>query len=289
MPRRRAVVREQLEELLALPVAEPELIRHWTLSVADLAAIERRRGDPNQLGFALQLCVFRYPGRLLRPREVIPEAALAFVAGQLRVAPGALADYATRHQTRREQLSALRAAFGFRMFAPEHKRELLACLLPVALGNTNAMTIAAALADELRRRKIIAPGASVIERLVAAAATLAERQVADQLTRGLLPAQIKALDALLTSRDGTSMSGLAWARQPPGAPGHRALARLVEQRAVLSTIAIDPAGAESIHPEQLRKPVRAKAPASPRSICGLCRRCAARRPWSRPCSIRSHG
>ena len=73
MPRRRAVAREQLEELLALPVAEPELIRHWTLSVADLAAIERRRGDPNQLGFALQLCVFRYPGRLLRPREVIPE------------------------------------------------------------------------------------------------------------------------------------------------------------------------------------------------------------------------
>ena len=142
------------------------------------------------------------------------------------------------------------------MFAPEHKRELLACLLPVALGNTNAMTIAAALADELRRRKIIAPGASVIERLVAAAATLAERQVADQLTRGLLPAQIKALDALLTSRDGTSMSGLAWVRQPPGAPGHRALARLVEQRAVLSAIAIDPARAESIHPEQLRKLVR---------------------------------
>jgi hypothetical protein len=128
--------------------------------------------------------------------------------------------------------------------------------LPVALGNTDAMAIAAALTDELRRRKIIATGASVIERLVAAAATLAERQVADWLTRGLLPAQAKALDALLTSRDGTSMSGLAWARQPPGAPGHRALARLVEQRAVLSAIAIDPARAESIHPEQLRKLVR---------------------------------
>ena len=95
---------------------------------------------------------------------------------------------------------------------------MLACLLPVALGNTNAMTIAAALADELRRRKIIAPGASVIERLVAAAATLAERQVADQLTRSLLPTQVKALDALLTSRDGTSMSGLAWCVSRLGLP-----------------------------------------------------------------------
>jgi TnpA family transposase len=91
VPRRRSVARERLEELLALPVAEPELIRHWTLSAGDLAAIERRRRDPNQLGFALQLCAFRCPGRLLRPREVIPEAALAFVAGQLRVAPDALA------------------------------------------------------------------------------------------------------------------------------------------------------------------------------------------------------
>jgi hypothetical protein len=31
MPRRRAVTREQLEVLLALPATETELIRHWTL------------------------------------------------------------------------------------------------------------------------------------------------------------------------------------------------------------------------------------------------------------------
>src|SRR5215467_2690881 len=230
MARRRVLTDEQLEELLALPASEPVLIRHWTLSPADLAAVERRRGDPNQLGFALQLCAFRYPGRLLRPREAIPEASLAFVADQLRVAPDALADYAARHQTRREQLRVLRETFGFRMFAPEYRRELLAWLAPVALGNTNSVAIAAALMDELRRRKIIAPGASVIERLVAAAETLAERQVASQLTRGLLPAQAKALDTLLTTKEGTSLSRLAWARQPPGAPGHRALTRLVEQR-----------------------------------------------------------
>jgi TnpA family transposase len=83
-----------------LPVAEPEPIRRWTLSTADLAAIERRRRDLNQLG-ALQLCAFRYPGLLLRQGEVISEAAIVFVAGQLRVTPGALADYAERHQTRR--------------------------------------------------------------------------------------------------------------------------------------------------------------------------------------------
>jgi hypothetical protein len=246
MPRRRAVTREQLEVLLALPATETELIRHWTLGAADLTAIERRRGDPNQLGFALQLCAFRYPGRLLRPREAIPELALGFVAGQLGVAHDALATYAVRVQTRREQLGALRAEFGFRTFAPEHRRELRTWLLPVALGNTDAVAIAATLMDELRRRKIIAPGPSVIERLIAAAAVLAERQVAHQLTRDLPPEQAKTLDAVLATKEGTAMSKLAWARQPPGAPGHRALARLV--------------------------------PASPLSICGPCRPCAAAQP-----------
>ena len=135
MARRRVLTDEQLEELLALAASEPVLIRHWTLSPADLAAVERRRGDPNQLGFALQLCAFRYPGRLLRSEEAIPVPALCFVADQLGVAPGALTAYAARAQTRREQLDALRVAFGFAMFAPQHKRELLMWLLPVALGH----------------------------------------------------------------------------------------------------------------------------------------------------------
>jgi hypothetical protein len=83
----------------------------------------------------------------------------------------------------------------------------------VALANTNARAIAVTLMDELRRRKILAPGPSVIERLIAAGAVLAEGQVAHQITRGLLPEQAKALDALLTIKEGAAMSKLAWARQ----------------------------------------------------------------------------
>src|SRR5215210_8139489 len=77
-----------------------------------------------------------------------------------------------------------------------------------------------------------------------------------QLTRGLTPAQVEALDALLRPKEGTSMSMLAWARQPPGAPGHRALARIVEQIGILRAVGLDPACAEGVHPERLRKLAR---------------------------------
>jgi TnpA family transposase len=256
MPRRRALTELQLEGLLALPSAEGDLIRHWTLGLADLIIVERRRGEHNQLGYALQLCAFRHPGRLLRPAEAIPEASLRFVADQLRISADALAGYATRLQTRREQLDGLREAFGFHMYAPGHGREILAWLLPVALATTNALTIVVALMDELRRRRNVAPGPSVIERLVAAVLVVAERHVAGQLTRGLSSDQTVALDALLASKEDTSISVLAWTRQPPGAPGHKALKRIVEQLIRLRVLGLDPAGAEGVHPERLRKLAR---------------------------------
>ena len=198
----------------------------------------------------------RYPGRLLRPGEAIPEPALHFVAGQVHVGADALAACAARRQTRHEQLDELREAFGFRMYAPGHGRDMLAWLLLVALATTNALAITAAQMDELRRRRIVAPGPSVVERLVAAVLVVAERHVAGQLTRNLSPVQTEALDALLTSKEGTPLSVLGWVRQPPGAPGHTALARIVEQLTRLRAVSLDPACAEGVHPELLRKLAR---------------------------------
>ena len=65
MPRRRVLTGAQLENLLALPATEDDLVRQWTLSGDDLAAVGRRRRNHNQLGFALQLCVLRYVQRHL--------------------------------------------------------------------------------------------------------------------------------------------------------------------------------------------------------------------------------
>lgn len=76
-------------------------------------------------------------------------------AGRLCIGADALIAYAARPQTRREQLDGLRDTFGFRMYAPGHGREMLAWLLPVAMATTNAFNVAAALMDELRRRRIL--------------------------------------------------------------------------------------------------------------------------------------
>ncbi|WP_281036010.1 MULTISPECIES: DUF4158 domain-containing protein [unclassified Mesorhizobium] len=81
---RRALLKEhERKTLLDIPIDEDSLIRHYSLVPADLLEIQLRRREHNQLGFAIQLCLMRYPGRPLLANEVPPKAMLDYVAGQI--------------------------------------------------------------------------------------------------------------------------------------------------------------------------------------------------------------
>lgn len=83
MPRRSILTARQCAALFDLPTDEATILYHYTLADDDLEFIRTRRHARNRLGFALQLCAFRYPGRLLASGEVIPEAISSFIAAQL--------------------------------------------------------------------------------------------------------------------------------------------------------------------------------------------------------------
>lgn len=100
------------------------LLRHYTLSDEDIDFIRTRRRPENQIGIALQLCAFRYPGRLLRPSEIIPEAMSGFIAAQLGVKPDDLLPYTERENTRHEHLEALRKAYGYEMFKGKRIKQM---------------------------------------------------------------------------------------------------------------------------------------------------------------------
>jgi TnpA family transposase len=96
MPRRVTLTDRQREALLHLPVDQGELLRHYTLSDEDLGHIRQRRRAHNRFGFALQLCVLRYPGRVLAPGELIPAQVSDFIAAQLGLTSDDLLLYAAR-------------------------------------------------------------------------------------------------------------------------------------------------------------------------------------------------
>ena len=71
MPRRSILTERQRSALLDLPTDEASILHHYTLADDDIEHIRTRRHPRNRLGFALQLCAFRYPGRLLVSGEVM--------------------------------------------------------------------------------------------------------------------------------------------------------------------------------------------------------------------------
>jgi TnpA family transposase len=75
----------QREAIEAIPVDRASLIEHYVLNEADLNLIRRRRGNRNRLGFAVQLALLRFPGRVLKPDETPPPEFLNFIARQLGV------------------------------------------------------------------------------------------------------------------------------------------------------------------------------------------------------------
>ena len=124
MPRRVTLTDRQKDALLRLPTSQTDLLKHYTLSDEDLGHIRLRRRAHNRFGFALQLCVLRYPGRVLAPGELIPAEVIEFIGAQLGLGADDLVDYAAREETRHEHLAELRGLYGFRTFSGRGASEL---------------------------------------------------------------------------------------------------------------------------------------------------------------------
>src|SRR5215207_364861 len=72
MARRDLLNDDERRRLFGLPESEAEIIRHYTLTPADLEYAADRHGAHNRLGFAVQLCLLRHPGFGLRSGSRCP-------------------------------------------------------------------------------------------------------------------------------------------------------------------------------------------------------------------------
>ncbi len=188
-----------------MPTDEASLLRHCTLADDDIEHVRHRRRPENQLGFALQLCALRHPGRLPGSGEVIPGEALKFIGAQLGVTGDALLTYAARRQTRQEHLVVLREICGCRMFTGKCARGMKSWLASQAEAAWSGEELVRRFAYECRSRQVILPGMSTIERLCTDALVAAERRIGARIAARLD-------DLLGESADGRT-SWFVWLRQ----------------------------------------------------------------------------
>ena len=200
------------------PQHEADLLRHYTLSDEDLQNIGARRRPSNKLGFALQLCVLRYPGRLLAPGEFVPPAVVDFIGRQLDLEGDELADYAVRSETRHEHLAELRRLYGFRSFAGGAAYELGDRLREEAPRAQSNEDLVRRFVEACRHTRTILPATTTIERICADALVDAERRIEARIAERVPPGLRRDLEHLLEETVDAGVTRFVWLRQfEPGA------------------------------------------------------------------------
>lgn len=256
MTRRQRLSATQIVELFDPPTEQRELIRHYTLSATDLAAIARRRGDHNRLGHALMRCYLRYPGRPLRVGERPPAALLTFVADQIGVFPDTIDDYLATERNRQRHAVECQEQLGLRYFGKRAAAEVAAALLPQAMEDDRLVHLAALVMQTCRQQRIIAPSPRAVERLCGELRHQARREVHRRLTSGLSAEQRRRLDALTGPRDDAGQVQLTWLRQTPQAATPGAMLGLIERLEHVRAIGIAPSQGHLIHQARLSQLAR---------------------------------
>lgn len=213
MAHRTILSERQRAILFDLPTDELTLVQHYTLADEDLEQIAERRRSENKIGFALQLCALRYPGRLLMSGEVIPLEVLTFLAVQIGIKASDLVGYAVRRQTRHEHIDTIRKQYGYKNFSGRGASELKRWLLKQAMDARTNLELVQRLVTKCRLTKTILPAISTIERLCADTLVEAERQTETAITARIEKSLRKKLDKLLNQMVTDQLSRFVWLRQ----------------------------------------------------------------------------
>jgi len=251
MPRLTLLSSEQRTHLFGIPTAPAEMATHYVLDSKDLALVRAKRRASNRLGFAVQLCALRHPGRPLDPSEVPPAPMLAFVANQLNIEPKVFAEYAHRAETRREHLLELQRVLCLRSFRLTDWRACLQVGANAAWATDRGEPIVQAMLTHLRAEGVLTPTAAVLERIGLAARARARKRVFQVLAEGLPDAVHDALEKLLTFDPALRRSRFAWLRDYAESPAPTNLLALLDRLEYVRGLGIDAARPRRIHPARL--------------------------------------
>ena len=264
MARRELLTDDERGRLFGIPEEEAGLIRHYTLSPAEFDLAADRRGSRNRLGFAVQLCLLRYPGFGLRADEAVPAALLTYLAHQLGLPAAVFLDYSRRVQTRLDHAGEISSYLGLRPFIRADLPVALNLATSAAWSTDKGEPIARAIVDGLRAAKIILPATDTIERAGLAGRARARRKAAEALVAPLAPEQLGRLDALLINDAALNSTPLAWLRDIPESPSTTNINDLLERLSFVRSFGIAADDVMSaVHEHRFRQFVRegAVAPA----------------------------
>ena len=257
MPRKQALLTElEREELKNIPGDESTLIRLTSFTPKEKNLIDKRRGDANKLGFALQLCYLDYTGAVIEVGAMPNANLVSMVAKNLEIDESKWHGYSERPTTRWEHFKELYDFFNLTPFTAVHRERVTEHLTELATRTDKGIELAKAMVLWLRQHGILVPSISVIDRTCIKSLTAGRKRVYSMLTKALTKNQKEALSGLLDHHDKTHTSTLVWLRQPPLKANAKHIMLHIERLSVVESLDLPDGLNRLVHQNRLLKMAR---------------------------------
>ncbi len=193
-----------------------QLNKYFWLDDQDRSIISQMRNEHNQLGFAIQLGTVRFLGTFLSVPTAVPSSVSLYVAQQLGMNETVLSLY-KNERTARHHAQEIKQRYGYRDFTdqPFHFR-LVRWLYTRSWISAERPSVLFDLATaKCVENKILLPGVTVMERLIAQVRDRANARIWQKLAQLPNDEQLGLLENLLATDPGSRRTGLDILRQPP--------------------------------------------------------------------------
>lgn len=180
-------------------IDEASLTAFFAFADDELDQIAAYRDIHGRFAIAVAVGALRWLGFVPPTLYELPEPAAALIASQLDIALSSIAPARldAERDARADHIAEAIAISAFRPCRVEDLDALRAWLADRALGHDGPLALLRSAVDRLRRDRLVRPGLTVLERIVAVARSDGEQEVHRRVGPVLTPELERALDQLL--------------------------------------------------------------------------------------------
>jgi TnpA family transposase len=248
-----------------------QLARYFHFDDHDHQLIARRQRDHTRLGFALQLGTVRFLGTFLLHPIHVPATVVTYVAQQLGINdPTCLAHYHSR-DTHWDHATEIQKSYGYRDFHdPRESFRLVRWLYSRAWLSAERPSVLFDLATaRLVERKVLLPGVTTLERLVARVRDRCAARLWQRLAHLPTAEQKANLEALLHLPEGAWSTPLDRLRRAPTRVSGPALVAALHRLEEIRRLGVGDLALEHLPLNRLRAVARYGAAARAQAIARM--------------------
>ena len=252
---RELLTKEQRNHFMRFPEDEYFIGSYYTFSKLDLEIIKKHRKEENQLGFAIQLALLRYPGWPYIFNKNIPETIVKYIANQVGTVPRALKYYSLRESTSRDHIKEIKNEYGYISFSSKEYSLSLKYVTNLAIENDDTLFLINSCICFLRENKVILPGITTLESLVWEAKENAESIVITTIISSLGSEQREKLDEIVFSSSDklTNKTVLGWLKDPVGRPCSDNFLKVIEKLEYIRELDLDCIQLNQVHTNKINQ------------------------------------